>query len=424
MTIAEMKARHSELLKETKDFLAKCEKDHNGLTADEKSHFDELHGTAEKLKSQIEHDEAPANPELIKALKQGSGWALEQNRPQQAKTDYPKFRDGNGQEIVARASGQNFSDKPLDGELGHAIHNLLRGDIQNVQVGSTDSSGGYLLTPELSTRFIDLARSASVCMRAGAITIPMSTSDMVIAGLSADATSYWRPETAAVTSSDTTFKSIILKAKTLACIVPVSIEILEDSANAGSIIEAALRAAMAQKLDQAALIGTGAASEPKGIRNHADINTIASVGTPADYSDISLAVGDVYAGNYPGQVEGLAWINHPRTDDTYDGLQDTTNQPMLPTPRVAKLQRYSTTALPTDEGSSESVSIVGDFTQLAFGMRTSGVNVRILDSGTVNDGTNDWNATSQLLRHIVCYMRADVAVLRPGFFTALTGITA
>ena len=206
--------------------------------------------------------------------------------------------------------------------------------------------------------------------------------------------------------------------------MPVSIEILEDSANAGSIIEAALRAAMAQKLDQAALIGTGAASEPKGIRNHADINTIASVGTPADYSDISLAVGDVYAGNYPGQVEGLAWINHPRTDDTYDGLQDTTNQPMLPTPRVAKLQRYSTTALPTDEGSSESVSIVGDFTQLAFGMRTSGVNVRILDSGTVNDGTNDWNATSQLLRHIVCYMRADVAVLRPGFFTALTGITA
>lgn len=184
-------------------------------------------------------------------------------------------------------------------------------------------------------------------------------------------------------------------------------------------------ASMGQKLDAAGLVGTGAGQEPKGIRYHDDVNEISSVGTPADYSNFSLAIGDVMAANYPGDIEGLAWVNHPRTDDTLDNLQDTTNQPLMPTPRVSKLQRYSTTALPTDENSNESVSIVGDFSQLAFGMRTSNIVIRILDAGTVTDSAGDtWNATTQLMRHIVAYMRADVAVLRPTWFTKLTGITA
>ena len=84
---------------------------------------------------------------------------------------------------------------------------------------------------------------------------------------------------------------------------------LEDASNAASVIESALAASMAQKLDAAGLVGTGAASEPLGIRNHTGINTIGSVGTPADYSDISLAVGDIMAANYAGQVEGLSWIS-------------------------------------------------------------------------------------------------------------------
>ena len=97
---------------------------------------------------------------------------------------------------------------------------------------------------------------------------------------------------------------------------------------------------------------------------------------------------------------------------------------------MAKLKRFSTTALPENEGggSDEAVSIVGDFSQLVFGMRTNSVNIRILEAGTVTDGSGDtWNANTQLLKHIVCYLRADVALLRPTWFTVLTvltGITA
>ena len=180
-------------------------------------------------------------------------------------------------------------------------------------------------------------------------------------------------------------------------------------------------------LDQAALSGSGTGSEPTGIRNVSGINTISGVGTPADYGKFSLAVGDIMGANYPGEVSNLSWVNAPRTDDTLDGLTDTTGQPLAMTPRVAQLQRYLTTSLPTNEGSGtdESVSIVGDFSQLILGLRTSGVVIRVLDAGTVTDGSGTTiNANTQLMRHVVAYLRADVAVTRPSWFTELSGITA
>ena len=50
--------------------------------------------------------------------------------------------------------------------------------------------------------------------------------------------------------------------------------------------------------------------------------------------------------------------------------------------------------------------------------------IRVSADGIANDGSSDINATSQLLRWIIAYVRADVAVLRPDHFTALTGVTA
>jgi hypothetical protein len=98
-------------------------------------------------------------------------------------------------------------------------------------------------------------------------------------------------------------------------------------------------------------------------------------------------------------------------------LTDTTGQPLAITPGVAQLQRYSTTRLPTNEGSGtdESVSIVGDFNQLIPGLRTSGVVIRVPDAGTETDGSGRTiNANTQLMRRMVVYLRADVTVTRPG----------
>ena len=295
------------------------------------------------------------------------------------------------------------------------------------QSGGSDTGGGYLLPSPVSERFVDLARSASVCMRAGAQTLAMDTSELSIARLTADASPVWREELVSVTSSDVSFDKIVLRPKVVAAIIPVSIELLEDAANAASIIESSLQAQLGLKLDQAILSGTGASAEPTGIRNHGDVNTITSVGTPANYSHLTSAIKSIFEANFDRELREVSWISNPRDGATYDGLSDTTGQPLRPTPWAGDMRRFSTTSIATDEGagSNESYMICGDFRQVLVGMRTSGVNLEVLREGTVTDSAGDsWNATTQLLRHVRAFMRVDVALLRPSWFTVLTGVTA
>ena len=349
----------------------------------------------------------------------------------------PTFRTGEGHIVRALTRNESFARQASFGEeqtprIGDMLAAMITGRYDNVDrhaiqnaIGSNDSAGGYTLNPALSGQIIDLARSASVSLRAGAATLPMSTAELSIARLNSDPTAYWRPEGVAVNSTDVTFDRVTLRPKTLAAIIPVSLELLEDAANIGSFIESTLQAALGLKLDQAVLRGSGAESEPLGILNHPTINSVPTVGAIDDYQEITSAVGEIYADNYTGEPESLAWIMNPREGKKYDSLEDTTGQPLQPTPWASKLKRLMTTSLLTTEGGgTDSSMIVGDFSQVVIGMRTSGVRIRIADDGTVFDGTNSINATSQLMKFIVAYLRADVAILRPSWMCKLTGVSA
>ena len=314
--------------------------------------------------------------------------------------------------------------------VGDVVASMLTGRSTpeiNAMLGGSDSGGGFLLNPTLGSQIVDLARSASVAMRAGAVTVPMEANELHLARLTGDPTAQWRPELAKVVSSNLSFDRITLRLKTLAAVVPVSIELIEDAANITQIIEQALQAALGLALDQAILLGAGSESVPKGIRSNSGTNATLTVGTPANYAKITDAVGKILNANYPGELSSLAWILHPRDAQTFDGLVDTTGQPKQPTPWAAQLQRLSTTSLPTTEGggSNESCSIIGDFSQCVVGMRNEALSVRIIEAGEVEDAAGvKINAVSQFAQFVVAHLRADVALLRPTWFTVLEDITA
>ena len=254
----------------------------------------------------------------------------------------------------------------------------------------------------------------------------MEAGEVTIARVTADATPQWRPEGSAVTASGMTFDRITLRAKTLAAIVPVTLELMEDVGNFPQIVESALAAAMGVKLDYACLAGTGSASEPKGVYHYSTVNSVTSVGTPTDYAEVSAAVGEIIERNFPGDPAELAWVMAPRDGQTYDGLQDTLHQPLRPTPWVAALKRLHTTSIDSDLGSgAESWGVIGDFRQMVIGMRTSGVTIRVINAGTVIDADSvTHNAVSELKFFLVAHMRCDMALLRPTWFCKMTGITA
>lgn len=256
------------------------------------------------------------------------------------------------------------------------------------QIGGDDISGGALLPSPIGSQVIDLARAPAVSITLGAQTLPMTAAEISLVRVDQDPTSHWRAEAQPVEASEMAFGRITLRPKTLAAVVPISIELMEDAPNAPQLIESSIGAAMALQLDRAALRGQGAENEPRGISNHPTVNTVTAVGTPADYSSVTSAVGKIVRANFNGDASSLGWVMSPRDAETYDGLRDTTNQPLQPTPWAAALQRAPTNSMPADlgAGSDESEMIVGDFSQVLIGVRT-GITIRVLDSGEVTDSS-------------------------------------
>lgn len=322
------------------------------------------------------------------------------------------------------SAGCDVGDVLASLALGREIGTCAGGGLSRSIVSST--SHDYFIRPGFSSEVIDLARSASVCFKAGGRQVMMDTQTLQLVRVLSDPTAYWRHPTAAITASKGGYGALTLTARTVAAAVPISVEDFEDAANLGEVLRQQLAAALGSALDQAALTGSAGGATPIGVASTSGVNTVTSVGTPTNYSKITTAVKSIFTSNYPGNPSGLAWILHPRDAATFDGLQDSTYQPLQPTPWAGALQQYMTTSLPTTQGAgTASSSIIGDFTQLLFGFRTDGMRIELLREGQITDDESvTHNATSELKVILRAYLRADVAVLRPGWFTVLSGITA
>jgi len=326
------------------------------------------------------------------------------------------FKDlSTGREVRSLSHREKLSSGGSDVDIGELIFAMCTGQGLELfnQVGASDGAGGYLLTPAVGANVIDLARSASIAMRAGAQTIDMPTAELALVKIDTDPTPQWLPESSAATVATANFGRITLRVQ-----VPISIELLEDAQNGAREITTLLQRVLAQKLDEAVLIGSGA-TEPRGIINDPGTNSIdMSSANPTTYNDVSNAVKEVLKDNYNGAIEDLAWVSHPDVLALYDQLADTTNQPMLPTPWVAALRKFATTTLaaPTDGD-----MIVGDFSQVLIGVRTAGITIRVVDGGTMTGGGDAVDAYS---RTIVAAMRRDVAILQPTWFTHVENVGA
>ncbi len=348
------------------------------------------------------------------------------------------FIDGDGRRVQAVGPDEKiFDETAYSGpRVGEMICGMVTGNYGQFagQITADPAKGGVMLSSDVSSMFIDLARSASVVVKAGAQTIPMGAVDsLAIARLTQDPTAQWRHETAPINASIAKFAARYLRPRVLACLVPISVELAEDAPNAVMEIERAIAAAIGLELDRTALFGAADAAGNRptaastiGVFNEEGINSVAAVGTPGDYVDISTAVRKILEANYAGELSGLSWIAHPRDWFTYDGLTDQHDQPLQPTPWASELRRMATTSMPTNGGGgSESQMIVGDFSEVVIGMRTSGIKIEVFDQGSAKDEDgNEISAMAQMMKWIRAYIRVDSCTLRPQFFSKLTGVTA
>ena len=195
------------------------------------------------------------------------------------------------QEIVERALIDPSSGMPILGKshkfadnLPHANHEQPRLDMNTLWRGilcnkwpsrdcaerkalseSSGSGGGYTLPLEVAATFIDFARANSVCIAAGAQTLPMDNATLRVPVLASDIICSWKAENADVAEVTPTLDKRDAVAHTLIGLLHMSIELAEDSPLISQIVTNAFAKSMGQQLDAAGLVGNDA-NGPTGLK--------------------------------------------------------------------------------------------------------------------------------------------------------------
>jgi HK97 family phage major capsid protein len=331
------------------------------------------------------------------------------------------WSDRGGTEIRVLKPTERFSPNEYRGpSLGAILRAMVTGPRNDMErrvlAEGSDSAGGYTVPTPLAMQFIDRLRAASVVMRAGALTVDMTSETLALARLATDPTVAWRAENAEVTASDPTFARVLLTAKSLASLVKVSRELLEDSVNVTAMLERAFTQSMAVEFDRAALFGTGDSDDPEGVTNMTGIGSVEMAENGAALSGWDKVSDTIYELEVDNAGSPTAMIFHPRTGNTIRKLKDGEGNPLTMPTDIAAIPRLPTTSVPIDEtqGTAENASsiVMGHFPELLIGLRSQ-LRIEILKE----------RYGEYLQYGFLCHMRGDVQAAHVESFAVLKGIT-
>ena len=279
-----------------------------------------------------------------------------------------------------------------------------------------DPGGGYTVSGMLSSEWIDNLRAQMVLSRAGCRTVPMETGMLSLAKVVNDPAITWHAENAAIAASDPTFGAVNLNAKTCVCLVKLSLELSQDSANIEQILDTTITNAMAGAIDRAGLVGvtTDTALAPGGVMNLADRNVVSSIGAPTSWDFMIDGMYELMLDNVPEDRIG-GFIAHPavwkKMAKLKTGISSDKTSLVMPQ-EVATIPKFWTTAAPLTAGTTAD-GIIADWRDLIFGVRKD-INVRVLSESFMG---------SNLQVAILAYARVDFAATRQQSFCTLEGIT-
>lgn len=255
-------------------------------------------------------------------------------------------------------------------------------------VGSRKAASGAALVPTyVGSQIIDSVRARTVLVEAGAGTI-MIDGPTNLARLTSGPTVIQHTEAAAdITESDIVATAVALNPKLLAVLIPLTVELVQDSPNLDQLLTIALAGAFAAKLDALGIATL-----------LADANIPKSLATqdPAIWLNVLEAVGSALALN---QALPSAHISAPADFIARASqLASTAGMWLGKPPALASMAELQTTGL------TAGTALLGNFAEaFAIAMRSE-LRVEVVRHAKATSG-------SHLL---VAHMRADGVVLQPG----------
>ncbi|MCU1242394.1 MAG: hypothetical protein JWO71_3120 [Candidatus Acidoferrum typicum] len=454
MNRLELQQKRAAVIAKAREIQERGQREARDLTVQESADFEKYLDEADSLKSNIDGTSGKAgdrSKRLADHTKELETRGGRQVPPEQvigseaakARGSELRFTTSDGKEVRGLRPDQSIATyiehehELPDGirkdelSIGRMIRAAVTGDWSKARAeqrslgGSSDIGGGFLVPFALSENIIDLARNKAVVFNAGAVTVPMETSTLAIAKLTAEAGAVaWKVENQPAPLSDPQFGKVTLSARMLMGTCSASIEVVEDC-DIDQVVEHSLAMGIALELDRAALRGDGTAAQPLGIRNQV-INGVQLIDLGAN--GLTLTSTTFFpkwsqACQLILQKNGIprTTVVAPRTWSEEDLLTNTINDAIEPPDSWNNLQKLVTNQIPINStkgaATTSSEAYVGDFQQMLVGIRT-GLTVEV--SRVSGDSSGSAFRSAQVW--IRAYMRADVQLARPEHFVLIDGI--
>jgi len=316
---------------------------------------------------------------------------------------------------------------------------------------STDSAGGFLLTPEIAQSVMMLIRNRVAVARMPITTVHPRSKQFVLPGLAGGASASWLAENAAIPAAAETFNiAASMVPRPLGSLVAISNRLLADATsdnpnsagNVEDVIRSDVADLMAVTFDAGLLTGSGTIA-PRGILNVTGTTalpagTIATNGSQVSYALLVAIVGALQQANMPFSSPG--WIFSGRTLQSLQTLTTSIGSPLLASSGLLTVDSSGTTgrlmgypwctsnAVPnnTSFGTANNASTIifaSDWSELFLGDWQSVAIDSSQEASYSPDGGTTWISSYQSQQTVFrATLWADMAIRRPAAFVLTPGI--
>ena len=346
----------------------------------------------------------------LDAMVEGVG-LLDAIRAQMGGTDHAA---GRAREVSAEL--ERRSGRKAQGLLWH-----MGAPEQRVLTTTTPAGGpgsniiGTDYRPDL---FIDRLRAATRVRTLGATVLSGLSGNVVIPRRKASVVAGWFAENSPISVSDPQFDGVALTPKHAGVITEYSRNmVLQASPDVEALARADMAAVLAELLDSAAIAGTGANNQPRGILSTAGISTV-SMGANGGALTFD-AVADLVGAVADANGAGTGFLTNSRVRRAAAKLKDAGNQP-LGVDVVFQGERVEVSNLVPSNGTKGTGT---NLSSVIFG-RWSDLIVGFWSELDILVNPYESVAYSKGNVSIRAVMTCDIAVRHPESFAAITDIAA
>jgi HK97 family phage major capsid protein len=414
-----MLERRATLTAEMRGILANAGE--NDLGDEQRARFDGLRTEADALQARIERQAVVDEME-----RRASGTPIGATGDNRFDAEVRQFSIVRA--IASQVPGLNADagrEREISAELARRSGRTFQGiavplaALERRTLTAASTSGDTIATDLMASEFVDRLWPALVIRQLGARVLTGLVGNVSIPKLTGAASGYWVADNAAVTESDQQFAQINLTPKHAGALTEFSRNLLlQSTPDIESLVRADLAQVLAQVLDQAAINGSGANNQPRGILQTSGIGSVAlgTNGAALGYGNVVDLMGQVQDMN--AETARSGFLSNFKVRRAAQKMLDSMNRPLGENVVFQNTARAFTNNVPANlskgTGTNLSALIYGDFAQLLIGVWSE------LDVLVNPFGPNYAAGNVQIRAMLTC----DINVRHAESFAAITDIAA